>query len=354
MGVFLPRVKRSEGFDVLKSEVIDKNFCTFCGACASFCEHVILREKPELAEDCSLEYEGVIKCSENGTCYDTCPMTETDEKELENAFLAGEKDENLGIVRKLTAGSCEEEGQDGGIVTSLLISGLEKEIFECAIVAVRENGFQAKPIIATSEEDIRRARGTKYVPVPMASLLGKAIKDGKRKIAIIGTPCEIRAIRKIQDVLLREIEQVEITVIGLFCFENFDYELLGKKTKELLGVNLSEAERAQITKGRFIVTSNGKEESCKVDRLEEAVRNNCFFCEDFIAELADISIGSVGSPDGNSTVIIRSERGEEIFSLLKDFTPTDVDRDEIVRTSALKVKKVRYEEELPPILRKVA
>ena len=349
--IFVPLVKRSEGFDALKRKVIDKDFCTYCGACASFCEHIVLKEKPELVEDCSLEYEDVIKCGENGICYDICPMTETDEKELEDAFLEGERDPELGIVRTLTAGSCGVRGQDGGVVTSLLLAGLKNEIFECAIVAMRTSGFRAEPIRAESAEEIKKGIGTKYVAVPMVSKIGEALKEGKRRIAIVGTPCEIRATRKLQLALLKEVENIDIVAIGLFCFENFEYELLSEKTLELLGIELWEAEKVQISKGRYIVRSKGEERSCKVAALEDAIRNNCFYCDDFTARLADISVGSVGSPEGSSTIIIRSKKGEELFNLLEDFVPTDVDREEIIRTASLKKDKMRWGDELPPVLK---
>jgi coenzyme F420 hydrogenase subunit beta len=341
--MFAPSINKSEGFEGLKRDVIEKDFCTYCGACASFCEHLILNGKPELKDDCPLINENVLKCSENGTCYDVCPMTETNITVLEKEFLNGDIDADFGIVRELTAGKTPIEGQDGGIVTSLLISGIEKEIFECAIVAERNDGFNATPIIAESEEDIIRSRGTKYIACPMVSKIGEAVKGGKRKIAIVGTPCEVRGIRKIQNVLLKNVPQIEITAIGLFCFESFFYDSLKEKTKSLLNVDLDEAEKTQITKGRYIVTVNGKEYSCKVSELDEAVRKNCLSCEDFTARLADISVGSVGSPDGFSTIIIRSEKGEKLLNSC-DFRKGSVDRDEIARISSLKRKRLNDEE----------
>ncbi len=45
--------------------------------------------------------------------------------------------------------------------------------------------------------------------------------------------------------------------------------------------------------------------------MKELVRSCCHVCGDFTAEFADLSVGSVGSPDGWSTVIVRSQRGEQ-------------------------------------------
>jgi coenzyme F420 hydrogenase subunit beta len=39
----------------------------------------------------------------------------------------------------------------------------------------------------------------------------------------------------------------------------------------------------------------------------------CWYCIDYVAELADISVGAVGSEDGWSTVIVRSEIGQKLF-----------------------------------------
>lgn len=339
--------KKSKGFEALKQEIIDRNLCTYCGACASFCEHIELEpdatgQLPVLKDECSLDKEGVLKCSENGTCYDVCPMTETDLEGLEMKFLDSEgikeRDEYLGIYKELIAGKTSIDGQDGGIVTSVLTAGMEKELFDCVIVAERGVDFNAGAKIAESVDEIEKARGTKYVQCPMISKIGEAVKCGKRKIAIVGTPCEIRAARKIQSVLLKDVPQIEITTIGLFCFENFYHDKLAKKTKELLGIDLASASKIQITKGKYLVTANGKTYKTKVAELDEAVRENCRYCDDFVARLADISVGSVGSEDGYSTIIVRTERGEKLVDLI-DFSSGDVDKEEISKTAKLKHEK---------------
>jgi len=352
METFAPLLKRSEGFESLNKVIIDRGYCTKCGACASFCYHLAMKEIPELDTDCSLGGD-VIKCSENGTCYDVCPMTETDIKTLEEEFLEGESEEEIGLVKESHAIKTGVEGQDGGVVTSLLSLGIENEVFDAAIVAVKEDGFRATPIIAETVEDIRRASGTKYVAASMVEKIGEAIRNGKRKIALVGTPCQIRAVRKLQDVLLKNVPQVELSLIGLFCMENFDYDKLNNKVKELMDVDIDKADKLDITKGKFIVSIDGKEVSCKVGELDEAVRTNCEFCEDFTSELADISVGSVGSPAGFSTVIIRSGKGKEILDLLKDASMDSVNKDVLKKVAKIKKDKVKekLEGDVPPILK---
>jgi coenzyme F420 hydrogenase subunit beta len=256
--------------------------------------------------------------------------------ELEQLFLEGVTDKEYGIYRDVKAVKTAIKGQDGGVVTSLLVEGMKKGFFDSAIVVYRQNGFQAEAVIAENVSDIRMAKGSKYQLVSVAGKLVEAVKEkGKKKIAVVGLPCQVLGIREIQ----KAMPEVEIFVIGLFCMENFVYRLLRQRVGELLKVDLDLAEKANITKGNFIVTNEGKQVSCKVSELQEAVRTGCFFCTDFTSRLADISVGSVGSPDGYSTVITRSRKGEELFRLLKDPKETSADRDEIDRLASWKERK---------------
>lgn len=258
--------------------------------------------------------------------------------ELEQLFLNGERDEDIGIVKEITAGKTVVEGQDGGIVTSLLTAGMEKGLFDSAIVVHREDGFRAKAIMTENVEDIIKASGSKYQFAPTVERLVEAIiGGGKERIAIVALPCSIYGIRRIQ----RVYSDVELYNIGLFCFENFYYELLKPIVSEIMEVDLGLADKIDVKKGKFVVYIEGESKACEVGELERAVRESCFFCTDFTARLADVSVGSVGSPDGYSTVITRSKKGEELFGLLKGkgLETTSVDRNEIAKLASLKKKR---------------
>jgi coenzyme F420-reducing hydrogenase beta subunit len=93
----------------------------------------------------------------------------------------------------------------------------------------------------------------------------------------------------------------------------------------------------QIARGKFLVRAEGREHSCKVGELEEAVRVGCDSCDDLVSRLADISIGSIDSPDGFSTVIVRSLRGERLLEGVA-YERREVRRDDVVRLAAIKRK----------------
>jgi coenzyme F420 hydrogenase subunit beta len=228
-----------------------------------------------------------------------------------------------------------------------LLSGFEKGLFDAAIVVKRTLGYKAEAIIAESTEEILNAKGTKYSRVKMMSKIGELVERGKRKIAIVGTPCEIRTGRKIQQRLLTEYPNLEITIVGLFCFEAFDYDKLKEETARLLGVDLDKAEKTQIHKGKFIVRVDGKDYSAKVKKFHNAIQSGCAYCSDFVGWLSDVSVGSVGSDEGYSTVIVRSKNGKKLLENV-DFVKGDVNKEEVIKL--VDFKKKRADKNFAPII----
>ncbi|MGD6934768.1 MAG: Coenzyme F420 hydrogenase/dehydrogenase, beta subunit C-terminal domain [Candidatus Bathyarchaeia archaeon] len=232
------------------------------------------------------------------------------------------------------------QGQDGGVVTQLLINGLKENRFDVAIVVNRTQGYNAQAVATENPEEVLAARGTKYFKINVLAKLRDLIEQGKRKIAITCTPCQAAATRKIFQSLKRQFPDIEISIIGLFCFEAFDVTKLREEVKRVLNVDLDKAERTQIRKGKFYVLVDGREVSCRIRELEEAVDTGCRFCEDFTARFADVSVGSVGSPQGFSTVIVRSVKGEELVNGL-DAERAEVDKQEIVKLSKFKAERAQ-------------
>jgi coenzyme F420 hydrogenase subunit beta len=259
----------------------------------------------------------------------------THRRELEHLFMGEGSREGFGVFRKVSSVQTNVPGHEGGIVTSLLVRGMELNFFDTAIVVRIGNNYRNEAVIAEDPGDIISARGSKYELVPVLEKFVEAVQErGKKRIAVVGLPCQISGLREIQ----RSLPDVDLTAIGLFCMENFRYHLLKNRIEELLQVDLDTAERAVISKGNFLVSDGGKTVSCRVKDLVAAVRTGCLFCTDFTSELADISVGMVGSSPGYSTVIARTEKGEALFNLLKDREKTSPDLNEIARLVSQKDK----------------
>ena len=168
-------------------------------------------------------------------------------------------------------------------------------------------------MVALSKEEVALGAGTKYTPSPTLVGVASAVNEyEKRRVAVVGTPCQMRALRKIEtgaysDAKIREAADL---AVGLFCMETFSHSSL-MEFLEKEGVDASKVTKFDIKKGKFIAFQDDKAVySVKLSRVKEHVRPCCHLCDDFAAEFADLSVGNVGSPDGWSTVVVRTERGE--------------------------------------------
>jgi coenzyme F420-reducing hydrogenase beta subunit len=338
--------------------------CILCGLCARVCEKVgvsaINFANRGIEREVTAPYHTISDdCVGCGACAIVCPtdskkvrtntypMLENDILEAEEQFLQGTRDEQLGVYQEIFGAKSSISGQDGGMATALLLSGFKKGLFDAAIVVKRFSGYRAEAIIAESADDILNAKGTKYSRVKMMSKIGEMVENGKRKIALVGTPCEIRTGRKIQQQLLSKYPDLELTIVGLFCFEAFDYAKLKEATMRILGVDLDQAEKTQIQKGKFIVQIDGNEHSAKVKEFHDAIQGGCGYCNDFVGRTADVSVGSVGSNEGFSTVIVRSNRGKKLLDNV-DFIKSDVNKEEVIKLVTF--KKKRADKNFAPII----
>jgi coenzyme F420 hydrogenase subunit beta len=98
--------------------------------------------------------------------------------------------------------------------------------------------------------------------------------------------------------------------------ESFSYESLINICKKL-DVEINDAKKMDINKGKFFVyTKKGDELNIPIKEISNLAREDCEICYDLTSESADISIGSIGSPSGWNTVLIRTEKGKELYKEL--------------------------------------
>jgi coenzyme F420 hydrogenase subunit beta len=142
---------------------------------------------------------------------------------------------------------------------------------------------------------------------------------------------------------------LDITSVGLFCKHSFNPKKLKEEVKKLLDVDIDQAEKTQIRGDKFVVQVSGKEYSCNVDQLNNAIEAGCTYCNDFPAMFADLAVGSTGSENGCSTVLVRTEKAKLCWDTI-EFTKGAVKKDEIAASSEAKRKPC--EEHTAPIIRK--
>ena len=132
----------------------------------------------------------------------------------------------------------------------------------------------------------------------------------EHRIAMVGTPCEIMAASKLQHYTDSPID----VKLGLFCMENFSYKYFENLLKEY-DLTMNDIEKFRIEKGFvFLFLKNKETVKIPLSVAKRIIRKNCNICVELTSETSDISIGSIGSDDGWSTLIIRTEKGEEIVN----------------------------------------
>lgn len=209
--------------------------------------------------------------------------------------------------------------QDGGIVTQLFAFALDEGIIDGAIVAgPGDEPWLPEPVVATTRQELMAARGTKYTISPNMMLIKEATRSyGLDKVGIVGTPCQMQALRKAQlyPIGMRDVPDAIALAIGIFCMENFPYQGLEALVEDHSKVKMESAVKMDIGKGKFwVYTERGAVTQIPLKVTHKYEQPGCSVCLDYVSNLADISTGSVGSPDGWSTVFVRTKIGDNVWT----------------------------------------
>mgnify|MGYP001029267246 CR=1 FL=1 len=260
-------MEERKDFSDLKREVIDEGKCALCGGCVTTCRLLDLgylsmdfsAERPVIGEE--------LQCPVNcGYCYYQCPRVEKPElrEGLEEIYEVVSKDEEIN-------NACP----DGGVVTSLLASALADALVEGAVTVADKEGAMSEVRIAMNKAGlIENAGGTYELAAALTGIADAILNYGLWTVALVGTPCQMAAYEKMLVVgrgthNAHNFSSVVRLRVGLFCEGAYSNEDL-------------------------------KREGCKI-------------CEDLTGRFSDLSVGSIGSPAGASTVIVHTDFGKKVF-----------------------------------------
>jgi len=316
-------------FRELRDEVILRELCGKCGGCVSFCSADELHAL-EMGADGLPRYADEDKCLACGICYIICPLTTDLDTEVQTKF---EWAAPIGPVQAITSAratdaAIRKEATDGGVVTALLAYLLDKHLVDGAIVSRKTTPFSREPMIATTREELITAAGSHFAGSSHLEELGDSYTTysptvatvrglrGRplRHVAMVGTPCQIKTVRKMQCLGILPAHIISFTV-GLLCMENFSFHGTAReKLESRLGTSLDDIEKLNIKDDVIISLKDGTTIHMPFEDVEEMARPACLACLEFANDFADISVGGLGSPDGYTTVLIRTERASKAFS----------------------------------------
>ncbi len=314
-------------FRALDREIIETGICAACYGCVSFCTAnelnvlAIEKDKPVYCDE--------KKCLEDGICYLICPRTPDLNKAIETRFGFKEPIGSYIAVRSLRTTNKEiaDVCCDGGAVTGLLKFLLDRKKIDGAVLSRKEGLWNNEPMIATTFEDLLECAGsslaqsrsvrdlgdlTTYAPI-FSAIRGINLLD-LTKLAVVGTPCQILTIRKMQLLRIVPSHMVRFT-IGLFCFENF---LMHNDGRKYLGskirANLDQVEKINLKDDFIARLKDGRIVHIDLDDLDPIVRSACLACTDFSNYAADISVGGLGSADGYTTLLVRNRAAQRLIN----------------------------------------
>jgi coenzyme F420 hydrogenase subunit beta len=138
------------------------------------------------------------------------------------------------MTARATNGRILAAAQDGGTVTALLCHALETGFIDGAVLTRKGESWVPEQYVATTEEEIIQSMGSIYSLSPSLYQLKEAVRErALERVAYVGLPCQIEALRKMQlyPFGARGIGERIALAIGIFCYENFSPRVYGRWPK---------------------------------------------------------------------------------------------------------------------------
>jgi coenzyme F420 hydrogenase subunit beta len=209
-----------------------------------------------------------------------------------------------------------------GITTRIAERLLETGAVEAVLTMVPDpdDSWKPMPVIITAAEGMARARGMRMGYAPLLALLEPVRDRGYKRIAVIGIPCQVFALRSIEETLGLD----RLYVIGTPCSDNTTTENFHKFLDLLADdpktITYLEFRADYYVELRF--TDGSKKEipflKLPISKLpSDFFPLTCRTCVDYTNVLADITVGYMGG-EGHQWLLVRNERGEELLELLGD------------------------------------
>jgi coenzyme F420 hydrogenase subunit beta len=208
-----------------------------------------------------------------------------------------------------------------------------------------EDRWRPVPTLVTEASELAHCRGMRMGYAPLLALLEPALDLGYKRLAVIGIPCQVYALRALE----AELGFERLYVIGTPCSDNTTTEsfhqfldLLSDQPKTISYLEFRADYHVEL---RF---DDGRKQVIPFLQLPISKLPPDFFpltcrtCVDYTNALADITIGYMGG-QGDQWLLVRNERGEELLSLLGDEVALTAPTSHGKRASAVKGFKANVE-----------
>lgn len=315
----------------LKAEVIDTGLCTGCAGCVIACPHDVIGYNHEQGgyrpfhledelgpDDCIHGQKGCTSCTR------ACPRFRLWEGQADDHLFARTRaeDEVAGIYQDILLTRASEEavnrnGQDGGLVSAILIWALENDYIDASLVSYidgEKGSWKTRPGVASTKEQILESAGSRYTYSANTLAMDEALEAGHKRLALVGMSCQSSVPPVMWSRKVGKISKPIVFNLGLLCSKTFDDAIFEELFDAKYGISREQIVKMNI-KGVFqLWLDNGDYREVNLKECHAWTREGCMFCPDFAAEHADISCGGIGENSDWTLTIVRTDLGREIVS----------------------------------------
>ena len=298
----------------LESEVWALDNCAGCGMCVAACSkqvlkwngsnHPVLEQRTKAVGYTKETLDSCSFCQK--FCEEACPRLQHWAPLEAQTILAA------------SARGPMRSGAPNDVIRAILTAGRSAGLLD-GILMLDLDPWDLKPVarIASTVMEIVSAVGPQYLWAPVFDVLNEAVfAQRMRNIAVVSTPCAAQAVRKLKEstnTLLKLYQDSIRLTLAFFCTGIYRPEVVEEILVKRMNVSREQVKRLQISPDRESMQAilwDGTVRTIPRQQAENYTRVGCGTCDDYLGESADIAVGTLGAPEGNSTMITRSRIGD--------------------------------------------
>lgn len=283
-----------------------------------------------LCTDC-----GISRTTDDKRCAEACQFIRPDypgaEKQVHGRTRKTQDSDELffGPYRALHRAALKQPAtgaQWTGITTriaeKLLLSGQVDAVL--AVAPDPHDRWKPMPVIVTDASAMAQCRGMRMGYAPTLALLEPALEAGHKRLAVVGIPCQVYALRALEQSLKQEHGLESLYVIGTPCSDNTTTEnfhlFLSQLSDQPDTISYLEFRADYHVELRF---DDGRQQLIPFLKLPlsklpaDFFPTTCRTCVDYTNVLADITVGYMAG-EGEQWLVVRNQRGQQLLELLGD------------------------------------
>ena len=278
-----------------------------------------------LCTDC-----GISRSADPGACGRACQFIRPDYAGLEARVHGRSRDParpdelHFGPFRRMLRAALvppRPGAQWTGITTRIAERLLETGAVDAVLTMAPdpEDRWRPVPVLVTQPDGMAGCRGMRMGYAPLLALLEPARAAGHRRLAVIGIPCQVYALRALE----AELGFERLYVIGTPCSDNTTTEnfhrFLALLAEDPATITYLEFRADYHVELRF---ADGRVKAIPFLQLPLSRLPGDFFpltcrsCVDYTNVLADLTVGYMAG-EGEQWLLVRNARGEELLGLIE-------------------------------------